>query len=208
MPGMRGGVPLTLEAPVSPALLDSSALIQALLHSWDPHMRPISVKAPCRDNRGPLAHGVGLFFSGGVDSFYSLVTHTEELTHLVTINGLDGIHDRRLIAMAQEVAKDQGLRLVIVTTDARNAVRGLAWQEYGHGAVLASCGLLLQNEMRKIYIASSKDPAHLEPAGTHPDLDPLWGTERLEFRHDTLVSRLEKISHIAHSPTAMKHLRV
>jgi hypothetical protein len=106
------------------------------------------------------------------------------------------------------VAAAEGLSLIEVETDARKAVTDLAWFEHGHGAVLASVGLVLQSTLGRLIIGSSRDAESLVPAGTHPDLDPLWSTEALTFEHDELLGRDAKVAEIVGYEPAMQWLRV
>jgi hypothetical protein len=208
MPSMRNGSPLVVEEPVSKRLLESTAQIQRLLSVWDKRMKSVQIKAPTYST-SPHGEGVGLFFSGGVDSFYSLHTRRSELTHLVVIDGFDAAGRwSQVHSMAAAVAAAEDLELVVVSTNAREAVAGLEWLEYGHGAVLASVGLTLQAEICRLIVGSSKSPETLAPSGTHPELDPLWSTERITFEHDALVPRMDKTAAIAANPLAMQWLRV
>ena len=61
-----------------------------------------------------------------------------------------------------------------------------------------------------MYIASSADAEHQALRGSHLAIDHLWSTEALSFVHDGWeASRMNKIDwQIAHSPLALKHLRV
>jgi hypothetical protein len=60
-----------------------------------------------------------------------------------------------------------------------------------------------------VFIASSYDVNHLIPWGSHPDLDPLWSTERTAFRVDGIeVTRTNKVKAIASSPFALSQLKV
>ncbi len=53
-----------------------------------------------------------------------------------------------------------------------------------HGAALATAGLALSGSLSRLYIAASFQPTSLPPWGSHPDLDPLFSTERIEFVRD------------------------
>jgi hypothetical protein len=210
MAAMRRGRPLQTSAPASARLLSGLGALQSLLHRWDERMRVVDVEAPSVPRREP-GRGVGLFFSGGVDSFSALRRRREEITHLVTVRGFDvtGAEDWEAIStMARAVAAAEGLSLIEVETDARAAVADLAWFEHGHGAVLASVGLVLQSTLSRLIIGSSRDAESLLPAGTHPDLDPLWSTETLTFEHDELLSRDAKVAELVGYEPAMQWLRV
>ena len=213
---MHHGHPLHVAGPISEQLLAGVDAAQDLLTSWYPEtLHKVPVVAATRNGDQPPGTGVGLFFSGGVDAFYSLMNHADELTHLVMLRGFDvklGTGSEQvwkpIRAMGEAVCNQLGLRYVEVKTNARRAVSGLSWLRITHGAILASAGLALQNTVGRMLIASSRGPTRLDPQGTHPDLDPLWSTERTRFQHDTPVERIEKVAALLSYVPAMRWLRV
>ena len=89
LPAMCLGEALRIEAPVSPQLLRGADVIQEIFNRWEPRGRQkIPVLAP-EKQQARFAPGVGLFFSCGVDSFYSLLTRQTSVTHLLTVHGFD-----------------------------------------------------------------------------------------------------------------------
>ncbi len=212
-PSMRLGAPLSVDR-ASQRLLESVARIQEILHCWDQGLRKVDVSAKAH----PSAHGsdprVGAFFSGGVDSFYTALTHREEITDLIFVHGFDFslAHTavrRRAARAARDVADELGMNLVEVETDYRTHLdRYLDWRLL-HGPALAVVALLLQGRLQKVFVAASHTYHHLIPMGSHPLLDPLWSTERLEIVHDGAdVDRPRKVAILAESDVAMRHLRV
>lgn len=216
--------PLVLEAPLTKELALSLDAIQNIYHEWEPLMSKIAV-LPKREITGspPIeASGIGLFFSLGVDSFYSLLANvnkpsTERITHLILVRGFDiplnASYDRAFetaLSAAQEVANHYSMSLVAVTTNVRQlADKFIPWGRIFHGAALASVGLAMRGALRQCYIASTCDDSHLKPWGSHPQLDPLWGTPKTTFVHDASdVSRLKKISYISNYRPPMEWLRV
>jgi hypothetical protein len=74
---------------------------------------------------------------------------------------------------------------------------------------MVSVGHLLSEHFSRFYIAAAHSQDELLPAGSHPRIDPLWSTERLEFIHDGVeATRLEKITLISRYDVALKTLRV
>ena len=74
---------------------------------------------------------MGTFFSGGVDSFYSLLKHRDEITHLVYVAGLDvnfhkGLQSVRTLAAAirivEKIAEELGIETLVVTTNLKEVV--------------------------------------------------------------------------------------
>jgi hypothetical protein len=214
-PAMREGRPLQIRRPISPRLLGNAPTIQKIFRSWDSRSQEIVIDATPAElagsNPGP---GVGCFFTGGLDSFYTLLKHKVEITHLVFVHGFDvSINDLPLRAKVSESLRDVAAKLqkplIEVETNLREfSDRYVNWYFY-HGAALAAVGLLLSWRFRKMFIAASRTYADIIPVGSHPLLDPLWRTETIEFAHDGCeATRIEKAAAIASNDIALKHLRV
>jgi hypothetical protein len=156
-----------------------------------------------------------VFFSGGVDSFYTFLKRRDEITDLIFVHGFDVRLDdaplRRMTSeMVRRVASRFGKRVVEVETNLRSLLDPYAhWRDHAHGAALATVGHLLSGSFGRIYISAAYSYAGLMPNGTHPLLDPLWSTEALDFVHDGCeASRLDKVAFIAQHEVALENLRV
>lgn len=212
---MKRGCPLRIEGEVDDLALKNSEAAQDVLSGWHPGvMSRIAVEVEDLTNGSP-ATGVGCFFSGGVDSFYSVLTHLDEITHLVFVTGFDiDVSNDELaaeaLAGARASAKALGKTLLEVKTDIR--VLGedvLDWGVHFHGAALAAVGLALSDTLGRVIIPSSYHRDDLYPWGSHPDLDPRWSSSRVTFEHDGVdVTRPEKVRAIAQHQVALDHLRV
>jgi hypothetical protein len=90
LPAMLRGEKLEVDPrlPVSPKLLKNLAVLQEIHHSWNPVLKIIPVSAQTSASR-PLRQGAMSFFSGGVDSTYTLLKRIEEISHIVFIQGFD-----------------------------------------------------------------------------------------------------------------------
>lgn len=214
IPAMELGVDLSIEADVDLELLDHAREIQALLCRWYPGYTTIDVQARPIERTYPKGRGTGLFFSGGVDSGYSLATERERVSKLVTLIGADVeptdvARVARMETIAREVAGGFGVGSILVTTDIRSVSdRLVGWVEY-HGAVLAAVRHMLAHEFENQLIASSADESSWTRRwGSHPALDTLWGTTGARFEHHGLVHRFAKVERISCEPVLMEHLRV
>jgi len=196
---MRLGRPLRVDGPVSAQLLASLPSIQAIYHAWNPNWRVVPVSAAPAQPVAPHQGGVACFFSGGVDSFYTLLKHLDEIDTLIFIHGFD--------IPARELAKP----LLEVETNLKDLIIRHAPWEYAHGALLASIALLLSPRFARVYIAASDSygMAVTKPWGSHPLLDPLWSTERTTIAHDGCeATRTDKVASIVRSDIALRWLRV
>lgn len=214
VPALELGVDLVIDAKVDAELLDRCNTIQALLCAWYPGYRVVSITAPvARPARGS-SQRTAVFFSGGVDSSYSLVERRDSLDALVTLIGADVDPQQHepadhLRDLSKNVAEAFDIEQIVITTDIRQVSDSLVgWVEY-HGALLSAVGHLLSDRLDHVLIASSADESSWNRRwGSHPALDPLWSTQDMQVEHHGLVHRLAKIERITSVPTLMNHLRV
>ena len=213
--GMRQGKDVQLHGPVDRAALKNSGEVRELMARWYPDiMRPVSIRADSQDRELPAADGVGCFFSGGVDSFYSALKNRERLSHLIFVKGFDIPLDDEVLGekaarAARLAAAELGLPLIEVATD----VRGLSdptldWGAHFHGAALAMVALSLSHVLGEVIIPASYAESDLFAWGSHPDLDPAYSSGCVRLTHDGTVSRVEKVQYLTESSIAMSHLRV
>ncbi|MFL5819825.1 MAG: hypothetical protein ACJ76S_03990 [Solirubrobacteraceae bacterium] len=206
---MRAGEDITLDAPVSPRLLDSLDRIFAVYSSFFPgEMRPISVEAPA-STPPPATELTGSFFSRGVDSWFAVLTALEDdpqtppLTHLVFCPDFlprDSWSDELVelkTAQTRQAAAPTGCEFIIVETNQKPVYRG-------HQLVAMALAL----GFSRMLIPSSGMLGELIPRATHPDLDPLFSSERTEIHHYGNASRMQKVARVARSTDALRTLRV
>lgn len=214
-PAMRVGVPLRIAGAVAAAVLEGAERVQHVRMVWDPasSLVPIEVAArlPAHDRPGDA---VAAFFSGGVDSFYTLRRHRDTITHLVVVQGFDIPLDRdafftQVLDRVTAVARALGLAVLAVRTNVRHFTGPYVSWDDAHGAAMAAVAHFLAPRLRRVYIPSSYALAYLNPHGSHPGLDPLWSTPALEIVHDGAeATRFEKVAALADWELALRHLRV
>jgi hypothetical protein len=214
VPAMARGFDLHLPATMSRRLVDAAHAIQACLCGWDLGLHRAAVSVDGLADRGERRDAVACFFSGGVDSFYSALTHRDEISHLVFVHGFDiplAERDHRSTASrsARTVATELGRSLIEVETDLRSfSDPFVSWEIY-HGAALATVALLLGDRFGTVFIPATHAVRDLAPWGSHPDLDPLWSTETTRLEHDGAeATRVEKAAYLARHEIAMRELRV
>lgn len=67
----------------------------------------------------------------------------------------------------------------------------------------------IDKQIGRVYLSGGLETPALYPYGMHPDLDPLWSTDRLAVEHvGADATRLKKISFIAKYPIVLNTLRV
>lgn len=173
-------------------------------------------QAPIQEtvNRTPLP-ATATCFTGGVDSFYTLLHSKHDISHIVFAHGFDiPLEDEtRMSAFEQsmrEVSQSLGVKPIVVRTNLRNhpAYSCVGWEQ-SHGSAIASIGYLLSNEIGTLIIPSSYTYADKYPWGTSWLIDSLWSTERLNVLHDDATyRRTDKLKHIVNEQLVRRHLRV
>jgi hypothetical protein len=216
IPAMRAGQPLKVAGSVTPGLLHNLRAAQEILCVWDPSLHSVPIDAGERPPvSGDGRRGVGSFFSGGVDSFYTLLKHQDEITTIVLVHGFDfSLGDtllrEKVSAAARDVAAALDKTLIEVETNLKDfSDRFAKWGPAYHGAALAGVAHFLTPQLSKVYIPATHTYADLFPWGSHPILDPLWGSEEIAFVHDgNEATRVDKVRLIAKYELPMRHLRV
>lgn len=209
---------LVIDGEVDGVAAENADRAQAILSGWFPRHYPrVPVETRATSGTSSAAKGVGSFFSGGVDSFYTAITQHERITHLIYVHGLDIRPDDDelgglALGAAREAAGQLGKPLIEVTTTLRSAFGDplrIPWGHVFHGPALAHVAAALSPHLGTVVIPSSYSTAQLRPWGSHPELDPCWSTSVVDIEHRELdVDRFDKISRIVDSPIAMNHLRV
>jgi len=215
IPAMRSGRPLRVAGELDAGFRDNLDFMQTMLRCWNKDWRSIEIRSD-RLIGHPAGHGArkALFFTGGVDSFFSLLRHAPTLTDLVFVHGYDvPLHDTALraalSAYLRDIAAAFSLNLIEIETDVRNLLDRHASWLYAHGPAIGVVGHLLSGCISEFVIASTYSYANLLPCGTHPLMDPRWSTPRTRFVHDAAeCSRTEKLVVIAAHAVARRNLRV
>ena len=211
-PALAGGYDVTGDGEVDKVFkenTDKLAVIASEWWSWKAR-NPISMpSAPAVPKpRGDAA----MFFTGGVDSFCSLLRHPAEIQGLINVHGFDiPLTDTQRYATAkiwiENVARVCKIEPVYVTTNLReNTVfDGMNW-EINHVSALSCVAHLLAGHFGRIFLASTDVPP---PWGSNERIDPLWTSGNLQIINDGWhLSRLEKVKFISGSQLVHKYLKV
>jgi glycosyltransferase involved in cell wall biosynthesis len=219
MPAMRSGGRLVIDAPVSPRVLGAQREFQGLQRAWsrswefgDPILEEVEVEAPHRA-AGEPGSGVAAFFSGGVDSWATVLSNPD-ITHLVFVKGFDIKHDDDRLAGQVEArlraaAGELGLPLVVVETNLRELTdRLLLWDVY-YGCATAAVALLLAPLCERVLVAGDSDHDMQMRRGVNLRATELLSSEHLQIEEDGgRLSRFERTALIAHHPVVQRSLRV
>ena len=217
---------LKVPFPISKNLFDNLEMVQDIFCNWFPvearkiFVDALWIKEPELSHSGK---GVLAFFSGGVDSFYTLLksirnipTNTPAITHLIYMRGIevpisDTVGGDQTIIMVKKVAEEAGLPIIIGATNLREQFN-LWWADYLCGPGLASVGLSLGKQFSHVLIPGAYSYSHEDmfPESSHPLLDNLWSTEYTRFSHSGAEAhRIDKFAWlVGRDPLALQYLRV
>ena len=219
---------LRLCVPVDPLLAKNATRISEIWTAWYreryPFLRPVAVEADTETVAAPpVATETGAFFSGGIDSFYTVLRNEEledrerfpRIDRLVWVGGFDlrlaapEEEFHRLRSRLSAAARDLGFSLIDVRTNLRETrSREASWGHVAHGCALAGVGLAL-GRFRALYIAATYESGEIKPWGSHPETDPLLSTRSTRFIHEGLgIRRSEKTIRVARSDVALRTLYV
>lgn len=208
---------LEMQQAVSKRLLFNAESAQNILLSWYPKKlvpARLSVSARGKD-KDPHVDRTVTCFTGGVDSFDTLIRNDEDVDALLYVHGFDISLHRTEIREAtsehlRDVAAMTGKELIEVSTNVRRFLNLAGkWPTITHGAALSSVGHLISGQFGRQLIPASHTYTDTFAWGSHPLLDHLWSSDRLSIVHDGAGStRVGKTRRLAQHPAARRHLRV
>lgn len=189
------------------------AVVAAFRDLWYPDA-PGAAALP-RFAAGSPAPGTALCFTGGVDSFHTLLAGGQRVDTLVYAVGYDvSLRDRRRAATVEKairsIAAELGIDAAVIRTNLRRhpLVRAAPWLRTFGGAI-AALGHLLGDRAGRLLTSSDGLGLVSDDVGSRPDTDPLLGSATLRITHVAAgATRLEKLRALAAEPLARRHLRV
>lgn len=218
------GEPLRLCAPVDRTLYQHMLTVMNVWKGWYPALASVAVEAQLDERmaEGPKRNNAA-FFTGGVDSFFTVLRHASgsetagamPLDDLVTVWGFDiplssaGAFQRKREAL-ERAARALNTTLLDVATNLRTTRWSrAAWGPLSFGCALAAVAHAMGARFQNVMIASGRGYHDLSGWGSHVVTDPLFGSRALRIIHDGAeFSRVDKLTLIAESPLAMRHLHV
>jgi len=214
IPAQLFGSRLVIDDPVCETWRRNVDKITPLISQWWDCDPPEFEVNECQVDNTP-ANGVALCFSGGVDSFYSLLRGPKAVDKLLCGIGYDvGIFDARRHACVdrsvRKVAAEFGVHPVFIATNLRSHpdFRMLNWEKT-HGGALAAFAHLMAVDTGVLEISSSCSKDNDLPWGSRWDLDGNFSSSRVKIDHvGAEVWRSDKLRAIAQEPIVRRHLRV
>ena len=223
---------ISVEGSVCPRLRDGVAAAAGLFRSWygSPYPPPaVEPDAGFVPPRAPARRMGGVFASGGIDSSFSIGRNRRDLppAHPRSFRRAIRVRDMTFPFDAPperksyiETRSARAVALIAAAADlevreiATNAMAIEAdfdtFTRWTHGAALVAAGLAAGGGLTDLTIGASHDVrSGVRSWGSHPILDPLFGTASIDVHHDGIeTTRLEKTAAIARWPAALEALYV
>ena len=214
--------------PVDPVLLRNARCALAEASRWNGGRRAPRIVNAADAPVPPLNDGeAGVFYSGGIDSHFSLLRHLDgpdagqdnvrpfrpvsQAVHLYHSDAPQGAQAFDTLGALEAAAAQWGLGFVPVQSNVMVMDRDFhdRWMDLGFGATLSSLMHLLSGRLASGIIASSHCWGGLRDSSSSPAIDPLWSGRRMEIVHDDArYSRTEKTELVARHPEALRSLNV
>ncbi len=214
------GEALHIDGPIDSVLLEGARELMEWWQYWFPEMSVVPIQRASVLAQAGAPSRTAQFFSGGVDSFFTVLRHADtadpvQVDDLLVGWGFDiplsdsGAFDRVSTSLAS-IAAGLGKRLVTFSTNIRETRFGcLPWGVIGHGSAMAAVALLLESVYRRVLIPSTDGYRETGPWGSHATVDHFFSSSTMRVIHDgAAFSRFQKVALVATSPVAMSALRV
>jgi hypothetical protein len=214
LPALHSRRSLVLETGVSERWRNNVAALLPIWQQWWGY----EIKPPICDSRPDNTtppKGTALMFSGGVDSFYSILAGPRP-DYLVAVHGFDiDLNDRERAVALEKALRDtadaQGCTPILIRTNLReHPVSGKRrlWDR-AHGGALAAIGHLFLDRIDQLVVSSSYSNPVTHSWGSTPQTDSLLGGEGFTVTHfGGDLRREDRVGAIADNPLVRKHLRV
>lgn len=213
--------PVSIAAPVDAEFLDASGQLMEWWQFWEPAMKPVKIGYK---GFSPVVtvddYSCAQFFSGGVDSMFTLVRnlhveHARDLTHLLIGHGFDiKIDDQdsfdTVTKSIESIAEQFDKTMLPFATNLREtSFTKLPWGYVGHGNAMAAVAILVSRMFRSVLVPSSDGYLEDKLWGSDPYVDHFYSTSTMKVVHEgSAFTRLQKIEGIAKVSNTLQHLRV
>ena len=218
------GEPLRISKPVDGQLFQNVHELMLIWKRWHPHLKVVKVEAQLMNTKHlQSTPRTASFFSGGVDSFFTVLRHSDgadlpnriKIDDLICVWGFDvplskSDEFNRMRDVLQKAASDLDKEFIDVATNLFKTIWVKSqWGPLSHGSALATIGLIFEKRYNRVLIPSTHAYDNLMPNGSHPLTDPLHSTSWTKIIHDGAgFDRVEKTDFISNSEVALRSLKV
>ena len=208
------------DQPVDRRLLDNVAAIHREWQNWQGAPKQFDCSGIAREPQtrpNPDSALNAVFFSGGVDSYFTLLDTAK--TDLCTISiEHEPLHSSEIEAAFERLSELADASQACGSLSAISIVTNMMvsharildqWALKLHGSFLAACAHLMSDTIATASVSSTFTYGNLKPWGSHPLIDPLWSSSQLCVEHfGATHTRVQKTQVIAESSVALSSLSV
>ena len=228
---VHGEARVRIEGRPCPMLVEGLRTAHGWWSSWGGMPAPaptIEIAANGRAASGAAGlRRAAAFLSGGVDGLHVLMRNRRlyrpndpaYIRNALFIHGFDigkrarnpeNERYRAALRRLAPVAAETGINVIPCRTNLRHLPSKPDFWTYRHnGAALAAVGHAALRGPAFLFIGASHHLADPVPMGSHPAVDHLLSSQRLQIIHDgSRFTRLEKVRELAGWPTGLAALRV
>ncbi len=192
------------QGQITKEIVDNLPGIMDFFQTWKP-----KTYRPKLPNITPIARTkkphdrVGLFFTGGVDSYFTLFKNFDQITDLIYIHGLEMSLEKialrnEISQMLNRVGRETGKNVIEIETNLRKFTSKYASRPVTHGFELVGAAYLLQDSLRQAWLSGGVSHEQMIMSSMHPDLIALMSSPVMKISVDGhALSRLEKIAILA-----------
>lgn len=205
---MQLGENINIDGDSTKEAIEALDRAQKYLLQGHPNMKEIKLSVSNVIDDSPeqveSSRGVGLFFSGGLDSTFAAET-LEDIDTLISVWGFDipatnSAHWNLTLDIIEHYAKELSKDLIVVKTNIRELSNGLVeWGGDYHGSALAGVSIALTKHLKKNYLAASRQRS--EPDWGHSaELANAFTTPEHLIQQTEGIKRIAKAHGIANIP--------
>jgi hypothetical protein len=214
VPALHNRMPMRIDASLSALWLQNIPKIFEVYHEWWGYPSALPIECQGEGYLSARKPESGQCFSGGCDSFYSLLRGKHQTKFLIFVHGLDiSYRDKyrmnKFKKSLEEISQAVGKPVIMIRTNIRKhrLFASERW-ERAHGGVLAALGHLLSDHLGTLIVPSSFSYDDSHPCGAHWRTDQFRSSENLQIIHDEPLYRLDKLKLMDSEPLVRRHLRV
>ena len=222
---IQKGEDINLDKPVDPALMENLKGLVMQWCAWYPQFKKVNITAPlAKYEKNPERGKTAAFYSGGIDSWFTVLRHCPEreaaaignVDDLLFVHGFDIPETDldelgKMQAMLAPAANELGREFIVMRTNLRKhgSLWTKAWGPLTHAAALAATAMLVERRYDTVLIGSAIPYGQLFPWGSHPLTDVLFSTSGLRIMHDgAMYTRVEKTELVGRHEVALRNLHV
>lgn len=213
---MRLRLPIFVDGSLSEQYLKK--MCDLMKHYEDNYEDFHQVKITCKEVRNYTLKkqgGTATFFSGGVDSFYTLLKRINDINILIVLYGFDiKLKDLGKIKKTKQatnnVADILNKDLIEITGNITEIITDYCkWVTEGHGFALAAVSRALAGWLNVVYIPGTHSVNDKKSWGSTIFTDQQHSDDAISIIHDAdQKERIEKLLYISENRLALENLRV